>query len=135
MKEELVKKAAQLEETLEMQLKVVKKESEVWVRIGAGVLVGGLIGYGIYKFLSKGKKPNKTDKVLKTLEKEGLLDDEIRMKLTQKQSSNGGILGKFGALLLPFAIDYGKQMLAQEMNRQAIANQQAQIHEQNISKK
>jgi uncharacterized membrane-anchored protein YhcB (DUF1043 family) len=122
MKEELVRKAAELEETLEMQFNVVKKESETWVRIGAGVLVGGLIGYGIYKLLSKNKKPNKTEKVLQTLAKEGLLDEEIRKKLTQKQSGSSGLLGNLGAFLLPFVIDYGKQMLTQELQKQALVN-------------
>jgi len=135
MKEDLVRKAAELEETLEMQFKVVKKESEVWVKVGAGVLIGGLVGYGIYKALSKNKKPNKTDKVLKTLEKEGLLDDEIRMKLTQKKSSNSGFMAKIGALLLPFVIDYGKQMITQEMNKQSQFTTHSQIDESVSGKK
>jgi hypothetical protein len=135
MKEDLVRKAAELEETLEMQFKMVKKESEVWVKVGAGVLIGGLVGYGIYRALSKNKKPNKTDKVLKTLEKEGLLDDEIRMKLTQKKSSNSSFITKIGALLLPFVLDYGKQMLTQEINKQVQSSNPSNLDEQIIHKK
>ncbi|TVP50311.1 MAG: hypothetical protein EA341_07750 [Mongoliibacter sp.] len=112
MKEDLKKKAEELEQTLGMQLSLAKKESEDWVKAGAGVLVGGLVAFSVFRILS-GKKNKKTENVLKVLEREGLLDDELEKKLTQKQSS--GFISRMGALLLPVLINYGKQQFLDQM--------------------
>lgn len=112
MKEDLKKKAEELEQTLGMQLSLAKKESEDWVKAGAGVLVGGLVAFSVFRILS-GKKNKKTENVLKVLEREGLLDEELEKKLTQKQSS--GFMSRMGALLLPILINYGKQQFLDQM--------------------
>lgn len=111
---ELEKKAEELEQTLGMQLSLVKKESEGFAKIGGGILLGGIVAFSAVKLLSR-KKNNKTDKVLKTLEKEGLLDDEIKHKLTQK--SQPGFMGRLSAILLPIAINYGKNRLFNKLNK------------------
>lgn len=115
MKEDLKKKAEELEQTLEMQLSLAKKESEDWVKVGAAVLAGGAIAFLAVRLLT-GKKNRKTEKVLKVLEKEGLLDDEITKKLTKK--SDPGFLGRLSAVLLPIAINYGKEQLMNQFNQQ-----------------
>jgi hypothetical protein len=108
MKEELKKKAEELEQTLEMQMSLAKKESEDLVKIGGAILVGGVIAFLAVR-LFIGKKDKKTEKVLKVLEKEGLLDEEIQSKLTKK--SQPGFLGRLSAVLVPIAINYGREQL------------------------
>lgn len=114
MKEELKKKAEELEQTLSMQLNLAKKESEDWLKVGAGVLVGGLVAFSVVKLLS-GKKNKKTEKVLKILEREGLLDEELEKKITQKKKS--GFLSRIGALMLPILIGYGKDQFIHQMTK------------------
>jgi hypothetical protein len=60
------------------------------------------------------KKNRKTEKVLQTLEKEGLLDEEIKAKLTQK--SQPGLMGRLGAILLPIVINYGKEQFLKKLH-------------------
>jgi len=115
MKEDLKKKAQELEQTLEMQLSLAKKESEDWVKVGAAVLAGGAIAFLAVRLLT-GKRNRKTEKVLKVLEKEGLLDDEITKKLTKK--NDPGFLGRLGAILIPIAINYGREQLINQFNQQ-----------------
>ena len=112
-KSELQKKAEELEQTLEMQLSLVKKESEGFAKIGGAVLLGGIVAFAAVRLLGK-KKNRKTEKVLQTLEKEGLLDEEIKTKLTQK--SQPGLMGRLGAILLPIAINYGKEQFFNKLH-------------------
>lgn len=115
MKEDLKKKAEELEQTLSMQLNIAKKDSEDWIKVGAGALVGGLVAFSVFRLLS-GKKNKKTEQVLKVLEREGLLDEDLEKKLTQKQKS--GFLGRVGALMLPVLISYGKQQFINQIGKQ-----------------
>lgn len=87
MSKELEKKSEELEQTLAKQLELLKKESEDWLKVGAVVAVGALVAYGIVKATSK-KKEKKTDKALEVLEKEGLLDEEIKTRLTKPKHSS-----------------------------------------------
>lgn len=87
MSKELEKKSEELEQTLTKQLELLKRDSEDWLKVGAAVAVGVLLVYGIAKVTRK-KKVKTTDKALEVLEKEGLLNEEIKNRLTQpKQSS------------------------------------------------
>lgn len=87
MSKELEQKSAALEQTLEKQLSVFKKGSEDWVKVGAVVAVGALVVYGLTQ-LSHRKKEKNTDKALAILEREGLLNPEIKDRLTQPNSSS-----------------------------------------------
>ena len=87
MSKELEKKSEELEQTLAKQLELLKKESEDWLKVGAVVAVGALVAYGIVKATSK-KKEKKTDKALEVLEKEGLLDEDIKNRLTTPKNSS-----------------------------------------------
>jgi hypothetical protein len=113
MKNDLTQKAAELEQTLQMQLKVVKEESEGFVKFGAVVLAGATLAFAAYRIFGR-KKNQKTKRVLEALEKEGLLDEEIRSKLTQKNRS--GFLGRIGAALIPMAVSYGRNQLINRLN-------------------
>ncbi|SEG28382.1 hypothetical protein [Algoriphagus boritolerans] len=86
MSKELEKKSEELEQTLTKQLELLKKDSEEWLKLGAAVAVGVLLVYGIAKVTRK-KKVKTTDKALEVLEKEGLLNEEIKKRLTQPKPS------------------------------------------------
>jgi hypothetical protein len=87
MSKELEKKSEELEQTLAKQLNVFKKGSEDWVKVGAVVAVSALVVYGVVQLTNKKKEKN-TDKALEVLEREGLLNPELKQRITQpKQSS------------------------------------------------
>lgn len=86
MSNNLEKKSEELEQTLAKQLELLKKDSEEWLKVGAVVAVGALLTYGIIKATKK-KKTKTTDKALEILEKEGLLNDDIKKRLTKSKSS------------------------------------------------
>lgn len=115
MSDTLKKKAEELEQTLEMQLSLVKKESEDWVKVGGAVLAGGALAFLAVRLLG-GKKNKKTEKVLQVLEREGLLDEEITEKLTKK--SEPGFLGRLAAVVLPIAIQYGQEQFMKKLKEE-----------------
>ena len=86
MSKELEKKSEELEQTLAKQLELLKKDSEDWLKVGAVVAVGALLAYGIVKATRK-KKEKTTDKALEVLEKEGLLNEDIKKRLTKSKRS------------------------------------------------
>ncbi|MBS4071575.1 MAG: hypothetical protein KGZ90_09630 [Algoriphagus sp.] len=87
MSKELEKKSEELEQTLTKQLDLLKKDSQDWLKVGAAVAVGAVIAYGILKATRK-KKVKNTEKALEVLEKEGLLNDELKNRLTKPKSSS-----------------------------------------------
>ena len=87
MSKELEKKSEELEQALAKQLNVFQKGSEDWVKVGAVVAVSALVVYGVVQLTNK-KKAKNTDKALEVLEREGLLNPELKERITQpKQSS------------------------------------------------
>ena len=87
MSKELEKKSQELEQTLAKQLDLFKKDSQDWLKVGAVVVAGAILTYGIVK-ASKKKKVKNTEKALEVLEKEGLLNEELKNKLTKPQKSS-----------------------------------------------
>ena len=57
--EQLQKRAAELEDTLELQVAQFKKDSKVWVQMGGTALIAGLIAYSVVKRKRGGKKKKK----------------------------------------------------------------------------
>lgn len=108
MKEDLKKKAEELEATLQAQLNLIKSDSENWLKVGSGVLAGGMVAFGLVKFLNR-KKNSKNKKIMTVLEKEGLLDDDVVAKLNARKQS--GFLGRMAAIFIPMAIAYGREKL------------------------
>lgn len=86
MSKELEKKSEELEQTLAKQLELLKKDSEDWLKVGAVVALGALVAYGIVK-ATRSKKDKTTDKALDVLEKEGLLNEDIKKRLTKPKKS------------------------------------------------
>ena len=87
MSKQLEKKSEELEQTLAKQLELLKKDSEDWLKVGAAVAVGALLAYGIVKATRK-KKGKATEKAMEVLEKEGLLNEDIKKRLTKSKGSN-----------------------------------------------
>lgn len=87
MSKELEKKSEELEQTLAKQMDLFKKDSEDWLKVGAVVAVGALLTYGIVK-ATRSKKEKNTERALEVLEKEGLLNDELKNRLTKPKSSS-----------------------------------------------
>lgn len=87
MSKELEEKSRELEQTLAKQLDLFKKDSQDWLKVGAVVAAGALLTYGIVKATKK-KKVRNTEKALEVLEKEGLLNDEIKQRLTKSERSS-----------------------------------------------
>lgn len=86
MSKELEKQSEELEQTLAKQLEILKRESEDWLKIAAVVGAGALLTYAIVKTTRK-KKEEKTHKALEVLEREGLLNEDIKKRLTQGKKS------------------------------------------------
>lgn len=87
MSKELEKKSAELEQTLEKQLNAFKKGSEDWLKVSAAVAVSALVVYGVVQLTNKKKEKN-TDKALEVLEREGLLNAELKERITQPKTSS-----------------------------------------------
>ncbi len=87
MSNRLDKKSEELEQTLAMQLEVLKKESEDWAKVGAVVAVGALLVYGLVKVTRK-KKVTTNDKAMALLEREGLLNRDIKERLSKSNKSS-----------------------------------------------
>lgn len=113
--QELQKKAEELEQTLQMQLSIARNESGDYLKMGAIVLGSAMIAAATVKILGS-KQKKKTEKVLQVLEKEGLLDEELQHRLTQK--SQPSLLVRIGMALVPIAMNYGKELLVQRLNKQ-----------------
>ncbi len=87
MNNELEKKSKELEQTLAKQLQLLKKDSEEWLKIGAVVLVAGLVTYSLVKAKRK-KEVNKNEKALEALDRQGLLTKDIEEKLRKSNKSS-----------------------------------------------
>lgn len=87
MNNELEKKSEELEQTLTKQLQLLKKDSGEWLKIGAVVLVAGLVTYGLVKAKRK-KEVNKNEKALEALDRQGLLTKDIEEKLRKSNKSS-----------------------------------------------
>lgn len=111
MNKDLEKKTAALEESLVKQLNDLKKGSEDWIKVGAAVAVGALVVYGVAKLGSRKKEKN-TDKALEVLEKEGLLNDDIKARLTRQKSS--ALWGSLAQKLLFLGIALAKDKLYEQ---------------------
>lgn len=86
MSKELEKRSEELEQTLNKQLEMLKKESEDWLKVGAVVATGALLAFAVVKATQK-KKQHKTEEVLEVLDREGLLNEDIRKRLTEPKKS------------------------------------------------
>lgn len=83
MSKELEKKSQELEQTLAKQLDMLKKDSQDWLKVGAAVAAGALLTYGIAQAIKKKKSSDETQKAMAVLEKEGLLNKDLKKRLTQ----------------------------------------------------
>lgn len=87
MSKYLESKSEELEQTLAKQIELLKRDSEDWLKFGAVVAVGVVIGYGIVKATQKKRVKKDTIRALEVLEKEGLLNEDIKTRLTRSKKS------------------------------------------------
>lgn len=106
------RKSEELEQTLSKQLEILKKDSEDWLKVGAAVAAGALLTYGIVK-LTKSKNKKETQKAIEVLEKEGLLNSDIKKRLTETKRSS--ILPSLGQRLLILGLAVAKEKLFREI--------------------
>lgn len=112
MSKELEKRSEELEQTLAKQLDLFKKDSQDWLKVGVAVAAGALLTYGIVKATQK-KKVRNTDKALEVLEKEGLLNEELKKRLTKPEKSS--FWPSLTERLLIFGLALAKDKLLQEL--------------------
>lgn len=108
---ELKKKAEDLEKQLDMQLGVLKKESESWAKVGGAVLAGGLLVYGTKKAFGKKKKPKSKPK--KSSPSSHSKGSHMRKPKRQKASFMGG----FGKRLFMVALSLGQAKLIDVLSK------------------
>lgn len=113
---ELRKQAANLEQHLEQQLGVFKKESGTWVKFGGAALAGGLLSYGIAKMV-RGKKNKKLKKAIDDLQKEGEIDKSFCRKSVKKHRSS--IMGNVGKRLFMVMLSLAQAKLIDELQKKA----------------
>ncbi|OYX23933.1 MAG: hypothetical protein B7Z16_01470 [Algoriphagus sp. 32-45-6] len=112
MSNDLERKSEELEQTLSKQLEILKKDSEDWLKVGAAVAAGALLTYGIVK-LTKSKNKKETQKAIEVLEKEGLLNSDIKKRLTETKRSS--IWPSLGQRLLILGLAVAKEKLFREI--------------------
>jgi hypothetical protein len=83
----LESKSEELEQTLAKQMELLKKDSEDWLKFGAVVAAGVVIGYGIVKATRKKRVKKESLRAMEVLEKEGLLNEDIKTRLTNSRKS------------------------------------------------
>ena len=112
---ELKKKAEQLEQTLHLQLNQLKKDSEIWVKIGGALLIAGLIAYKVTKKRHKNKRNLK-------LEAKG---EEVNWETTKRKvRKSRSFFPPFKKRLLLSLLSYGQAKLAEEFKRRkSVANE------------
>lgn len=107
MTKDLEKREDELEETFARQLEMFKAESEGWLKIGGVMLVCGVVAFAIIKSKSK-KKDRHTLQALAVLEREGLLNKEIEMKLKGK-TNNSSFWPSMSERLLVLGLAFAKE--------------------------
>lgn len=112
MSNDLERKSEELEQTLSKQLEILKKDSEDWLKVGAAVAAGALLTYGIVK-LTKSKNKKETQKAIEVLKKEGLLNSDIKKRLTETKRSS--IWPSLGQRLLILGLAVAKEKLFREI--------------------
>lgn len=112
MSNNLEKTPEELEQTLAMQLELLKKESEDLLKVGTVILAGALLTYGIVRATRK-KKVTKTDLAMQVLEREGLLDNDIKKRLSKPKKS--GFWPSFGQRLFLLGLALAKDKIINEL--------------------
>lgn len=116
MKEiELRKKSEELERTLQLQWNQLKKDSEVWVKVGGAALALGLISYTVVKASSK--KKHKKQLASGKVDQEEIREVYRRKRGSKKPSFFSSLRNRLFLTLL----SYGKARFMDELKRRSRA--------------
>lgn len=114
---DLKKRAGELEKTLELQIQQLKKDSEVWLKVGGAIVVVGLLSFGVTKALrnKKSKQKIKLDRV----EPEEIWEKRERKRPAKRSSFFSSLKKRLFLTLL----SYGEVKLVNELNKRIRRNE------------
>ncbi|MFC4872261.1 hypothetical protein [Negadavirga shengliensis] len=108
MSEELKRKSEELEQTLQMQLGQLKKDSEIYVKVAGVALLTGLVSVGMFRLLSPRKPKASRDEFL---ERRGCRGKKGKKRRKKRYSFFGNLRKR----LLWTLLDYGKDKLLEKL--------------------
>jgi|SRR5690606_20033112 len=114
---ELKKKAEQLEKTLQLQINQLKKDSEIWVKIGGALLLTGLISYTFTR--KRRKKKNQRNLNL------DVIGEDVKLGKTKRRArKSSSFFPPLKKRLLLSLLSFGQAKLAEEFKRRkSLANE------------
>jgi hypothetical protein len=104
---ELERQSEELEQTLKMQLGLIKEDSGIYMKVAGIALVSGLATYSAYR-LTKGKSSSK------------------KLKKKSKKKKGYSLLSNLKQRLFWMAMDYGKKLFIQKMGEKMQAESEKQ---------
>lgn len=116
---DLIKKAEELDRTLDLQLKQLKKDSEVWLKAGGAIVAIGLVAYG----LKKAKRNKKSAQRPALDEVEQQVTRERRKKKRAKPSKKSSFFSTIKNRLFLMLLSYGEVKLVEELNKRIKRNE------------
>ncbi len=108
--DELIKRAQELEQTLQLQIAQLKKDSGVWLKVGGAVLLVGLVAY---KIRGKSRRKKKEGK-LRAYEMEEADRWRGKRKRSRKTSS---FFPPFNNRLLMLLFSLGQSKVMAELSK------------------
>lgn len=110
--DELIKKAQELEQTLQLQIAQLKKESGVWLKVGGAMLLVGLVAY---KMRGKSRRKKKEEKS-RAYEKEEA-DRWTGKRKRERSRKTSSFFPPFNNRLLMLLFSLGQSKVMAELNK------------------
>lgn len=106
---DLKRRAAELEQSLQLQLQTIKKDSQVWLVGGGAALLAGIIAFSVTKKKRKKKKRLKSDA------KHAAATFEART--TSRPSRKASFFSSLKKRLFLTLLSYGQAKFIEELNK------------------
>lgn len=108
---DLKRRAAELEQSLQLQLQAIKKDSQVWLVGGGAALLAGIIAFSV----TKKKRKKKKKKRLKSDAKHAAATFEART--TSRPSRKASFFSSLKKRLFLTLLSYGQAKFIEELNK------------------
>lgn len=119
MKEnDLMKRSEELERTLKLQIEQLKKDSEIWLKVGGAIVLIGLITYGVRK--AKRNKKSKQKSWSEEVEQKGTRDWQ---KQRPKKPARKSFFSTLKNRLFLTLLSYGEVKLVDALNKRIKKNE------------